>query len=92
MQGLQLRAKAGIARAIAARRPKLYAPDSWQANLTHFSTAMRLDECQIANALTDHWSRWVFRGGVATRSLGIAGRKTDHASDRVWKAWRATGY
>jgi hypothetical protein len=36
MQGLQLRAKAGIARE-QARRPKPYAPDSWQVNLTHFS-------------------------------------------------------
>jgi hypothetical protein len=33
------------------------APDSWQANLTHFSAGMRLDECQIANTFTDNWSR-----------------------------------
>jgi len=52
MQGLQLRAKAGIAREQLLQRPKLCAPNSWQVNLAHFS-GMCLDECQISNALSD---------------------------------------
>ena len=54
LQGLQLRRCWWYhSRRIAGRRTKLCAPDSWRANQTHVSVATRLDEYQIANALTD---------------------------------------
>ena len=51
MPGLQLRAKAGIARGQLLQDARSYAPlILGKLNLTHFSAGMRLDECQIRGA------------------------------------------
>jgi hypothetical protein len=90
MQGLQLRAKAGIARgqllqvAWQVKSNALLGGNASGRVPNHQCTHRQLVTMGVVAGECD-------TPGWRTRSLSIAGRKADHANDRVWKAWRATG-